>query len=352
MDYKQKYEDALNKAKSKIWNDKGHVLYEDDIIDLFPELAESEDERIRKEIISLINALQSSKHTELKNYTEYIDWLEKQKTTEETLQYLKENHSPSEVSDFQAAMNIAVAKAYNKGYADGLEKQGNKKPIEEYDVPNTPIKVSEAVTSRMKYVDDNLKPIAKFVMDYANWDLRKDEWNCPLATVPLFRVLDALVQNGNQYSEEHHVVENNTKPKFNVGDWVIVEDKTLFQIEKVTELPDNHYQYWTTDGHWFGDGTESHLWTIEDAKDGDVLYFDNLLVHGSGTLIYKTDKSNHYIITKYCSVNEFGFEPNSYVVLNDGYIIPATKEQRDKLEKAITEAGYKWNKEDLKLEKL
>lgn len=53
----------------------------------------------------------------------------------------------------------------------------------------------------MKHISENLKPIAEFVMDYANWDLRKDEWNHPVATVPLFRVLDALVQNGKQYSE-------------------------------------------------------------------------------------------------------------------------------------------------------
>lgn len=31
------------------------------------------------------------------------------------MHYLEENHSPSEMSDFQAAMNIAVAKAYNAG---------------------------------------------------------------------------------------------------------------------------------------------------------------------------------------------------------------------------------------------
>lgn len=48
MDYEKAYKDALNKAKSKIWNDNGHVLYEDDIKEIFPELAESEDEKIRK----------------------------------------------------------------------------------------------------------------------------------------------------------------------------------------------------------------------------------------------------------------------------------------------------------------
>ncbi|MBQ4209318.1 hypothetical protein II654_02740 [bacterium] len=159
MNYEQKYKEALERAKT-IHNEHRAQCH-DIMAKVFPELAESEDGRIRKEIISLINALQSSKYTELKNYKEYIAW---------------------------------------------LEKQGERKPIEEYDVPNTPIKDSAVVTSRMKYIDENLKPIAEFIIGYANWDLRKDEWNQQVATVPLFRVLDALVQNGKQYSEEHHVV--------------------------------------------------------------------------------------------------------------------------------------------------
>ena len=38
------YDKAIERAKSKIKNDKDHVLYEDDIIEIFPELKESEDE--------------------------------------------------------------------------------------------------------------------------------------------------------------------------------------------------------------------------------------------------------------------------------------------------------------------
>ncbi len=40
------YDEALKRAKSKIKNDKDHVLYEDDVIEIFPELKESEDERM------------------------------------------------------------------------------------------------------------------------------------------------------------------------------------------------------------------------------------------------------------------------------------------------------------------
>ena len=44
------WDEAIERAKSKIRNDKDHVLYEDDILDIFPSLKES-DERIRKALM-------------------------------------------------------------------------------------------------------------------------------------------------------------------------------------------------------------------------------------------------------------------------------------------------------------
>lgn len=49
------YDEAILRAKSKIKNDKNHVLYEDDVIEIFPELKESEDEKIKKDLIQWID---------------------------------------------------------------------------------------------------------------------------------------------------------------------------------------------------------------------------------------------------------------------------------------------------------
>ena len=38
----KRYDEALKMAKSIIKNDKDHVLYEDDIIEIFPELKENQ----------------------------------------------------------------------------------------------------------------------------------------------------------------------------------------------------------------------------------------------------------------------------------------------------------------------
>lgn len=74
-----------------------------------------------------------------------------------------------------------------------------KEVEEKFECPNIKIKDAIEVSSRMKYVDEDLKPIADFIMDYALWNLHKDEWNQPVLEVPLFRVLDALAQRGKPY---------------------------------------------------------------------------------------------------------------------------------------------------------
>ena len=68
----RRYDEAIEKAKSKIKNDKDHVLYENDVIEIFPELAESKDERIE-----LLNYLYDV-HDDDEERARWIAWLEKQ----------------------------------------------------------------------------------------------------------------------------------------------------------------------------------------------------------------------------------------------------------------------------------
>lgn len=71
------YDEALLIAKSKIKNNKDFVLYEDDVIEIFPELKESEDEKIRKDLIQWIDEFPDTiwrGHYK----KDVIDWLEKQ----------------------------------------------------------------------------------------------------------------------------------------------------------------------------------------------------------------------------------------------------------------------------------
>ena len=72
MDYKQKYKEALETGKALHKNGAYRLLMEE----IFPELAESEDETLRKTTISFLKDFAEKGY---ENAVECIDWLEKQK---------------------------------------------------------------------------------------------------------------------------------------------------------------------------------------------------------------------------------------------------------------------------------
>ena len=82
MDYEKKYKEAFERAR-KLYNDAKANEYKSDMEDyesIFPELAESEDERIRKEIIS---ALKFANNDGV--YDKHLAWLEKQKNSDKAI---------------------------------------------------------------------------------------------------------------------------------------------------------------------------------------------------------------------------------------------------------------------------
>ena len=92
-------------------------------------LTESDKDGLEKEIEYLSKRFPEVSFAKLSRICVHIaKWQKVQddKKSEDALEYLKEHHSPSEVSDFQAAMNIAVAKAFDAG----MEKQKEKKIID------------------------------------------------------------------------------------------------------------------------------------------------------------------------------------------------------------------------------
>ena len=81
MDYEKKYKDALERAREMI-DSKKTFIGKECLEHIFPELRESEDERIRKNLIRMVNNVRNDS-TEKGYYDipfdEYISWLEKQK---------------------------------------------------------------------------------------------------------------------------------------------------------------------------------------------------------------------------------------------------------------------------------
>ena len=153
--------------------------------------------------------------------------------------------------------------------------------------------------------------------------------------------------------EKQQKPTDTVEPKFKVGDWVVQGCNIL----KIRCVGDEYYCFETVGGY-VDDMLVSeidslyHLWTIQDAKDGDVLTGkvdgDNYI------LIFKQVKDGwvethgHY----YDSVNRFCVPSQLFCRDYQGSFTPATKEQRDQLEKAMADAGYTFDFENKELKKI
>lgn len=73
MDYEKKYKEALERARDLMTNQNPPAFDKDLISLIFPELKESEDERIKREILELVSIAGNGNQFE-----EIKDWLEKQ----------------------------------------------------------------------------------------------------------------------------------------------------------------------------------------------------------------------------------------------------------------------------------
>ena len=115
MDYEKKYNEALDKAKKYLAQDDADIEPGERkiILALFPELRESEDERIRKKLIQLVNK-ETGWQQEFPSQGQCLDWLEKHKEPQK--------HAPSDLQkSFEAGQRSIV---------DEPEKYGLCKPAE------------------------------------------------------------------------------------------------------------------------------------------------------------------------------------------------------------------------------
>ena len=133
---------------------------------------------------------------------------------------------------------------------------------------------------------------------------------------------------------EQNLVDK-VEPEFHVGEWVVFNNRhgSVYQVEKI-----ENYEY--TLRHFLGGSMPLSFsnqymiraWTIQDAKEGDVL------TGSYGTFIF-LGKSGGYcgILNDYTFIRSTG---------NNEWtkgLHPATKEQRDVLIKAMADAGWEFD---------
>ena len=172
MNYEQKYKEALRKATQEY--DSAKTEGTKNVIEtIFPELAESEDEKIRKEIISYLSdkGTKSPFEQEERDCDRWISWLEKQELN---------NQNPSK--------DKPVSIHYDKnGEADGvricsldedfvikLHDEFDGKDVEWYEIGKKDIKTfnrkqAALISAYINEVNEALKEAGGDVLDVWYW---------------------------------------------------------------------------------------------------------------------------------------------------------------------------------------
>jgi hypothetical protein len=363
MDYEQRYKDALDRAK-KLKENSDSTAVIDGCEQIFPELKESDDERTRKELIDFIK----SHLAEFPQCEKYIAWIEKQGET--TIWDKKDEQV------LNAAILHIKNKTYNycRGYTSEyviqwLESLKNRyiwTPIEKQRETNIQNNKPFKIESDKFYF---------CIKDYfAGGCYRSKKGDVVLAKNGM-NMMGLSPKEASEYFipinpfKEHVVVDwfekqreetvdnaNKIRPKFKFGDWVVFNGLTLYINEVVKGYYRTISKGGTPNSYDWNIDNAARLWTIKEARDGDVLVCES-----GWTCIFKT-LVNEETFGSYCFMDStewfcgLGSECHTlkeeFVKAYHGKIQPATKEQRDLFFKKMQEAGYEWNAEKKVLKNL
>ena len=221
---------------------------------------------------------------------------------------------------------------YERKYKLALERareQYNKR---------TPLYDIESIFPELKDSED--ERIRKWCISHFNACINVIKDNDEYKEYLSNKVIAWLEKQGEQPTDKF-------EPKFKIGNWFVNNKrKDIFLIKSITN------GYCTLEdikGNIISPclppcESDSHIWTIEDAKNGDVLF------DGSNILLFK-EVNNWHNITSYLAYSQV-YSIREYFISGSDVIMPATKEQRDLLFQKMKEAGYEWDSEKKELKKI
>ena len=319
------YDEALERMRDflKDWEDCGAVgAAMEKAKAVFQELKEPDDERIRKEIKNLIEEVGEDDSYHVYCFDEMIAWLEKQ----------SEKTKPIEDFDteFERQISHLIASIINKDY---------------------------------EYTETFVKWTSNALLNYAKHELEKQGEQKPSEyTSEQAGVLDKHIDKFLEQKPEDKV-----EPKFKVGNWyqctkdffgkgVTFDKNTAYYCAKEGCLQ-NEYGCHIAIVKDLYDNFK--LWTIQDAKDGDVLatesfifIFKNIDIDDDNGVHYYC----HYEINKHENDEQFDIALPQSLMGRVGdrftHYSPASKDQRDAIFAKMKEAGYEWNTEKNELKKI
>ena len=316
-----KYKDALERAK-KWYNapnaDKIPTYANRILADVFPELGESEDEKVRKALIKGVESCKASGWTNFGNNVDIdvvIAWLERQKSVGEIVSRCKTSwYNEGKIAG--QAECLTADERYWQGWHDALEKQSN---------PDT----TKFISFDFNAFDSELQEASYYIPKGYSAEIKDDK---------------VIIKKADKKQS----------PKFKVGDWIINKQGSAFLIAYIDE--ENQRYVFEIGGYSKEQmnyeniefaNTHYHLWSISDAKDGDVLAEESCIF-----IIQKLGDNNTAAKT-YCTLyNDGDFDDGSILYFDIDSTKPATKEQCELLFRKMKEAGYEWDAGKKELKKL
>ena len=155
----------------------------------------------------------------------------------------------------------------------------------------------------------------------------------------------SVISNSSNTGKINKKSADKIEPKFKVGDWVVfVKSKSVCQVEKIENC-----EY--TLRHVLGSSlclsfyNENLIreWTLQDAKDGDIL------ATSAGAFIYNGNDGGGSCPGSYCGINTLGnLQKGTEHHWTGKKVYPATKEQHDILYQKIKERKEKFGTKKLK----
>ena len=325
MDYEKAYKEALERAKEMyvLPDDRAAMEY------IFPELKESEDERIRKEIIQYLQRTNAGYCNSDYNYKAWISWLERQGEQKEI--------NLVEILKYYPRETKLYSPLYGKLWLAEVDEEHEIITCYKH-------QLDEGCVRAILEQEDTVSFYSNGTTGLPDFSVSKD---CML-------FLYDIEKQGEQK------LTDKVEPKFKVGDWLCENELNNYarfrQILEIVNVQGKERYRISRDLHNDKDVVECrfiennwHLFNIQDAKDGDVLYFSD------DTIVIFKDLYNSTTFHSYCHIEDGVFDISKEEMpdwWNGAGFKPATKEQRDLFFANMEEAGYEWDAEKKELKKI
>ena len=296
MDYKKELEDALERARnleSPFYKQAAEII--------FPQLKENADEKIPRIIKKALDSYFDGKLSEGTNDTDYAEclaWIKKPQKFMSALQEANKRISELVEENYYLKENKSTESAYNEELSKLLHE------VVCHFISNPDIPYSER--------DEVSKKIVPYV--------------------------ERL-----EHREEESPIINKSVRKFKPGDFIIQQITNRTFTGQIVSI-DTAYRVDGFDGSLykidFYEEPTVRLWTIEDAKPGDILASENSI------FIF----AEEYMAGKpraYCGIMNGYFLENPEGCWTNEKCYPANKEQRKQLEKEMLSKGLEWHAEHL-----